>query len=237
MPSAPPAFTRLGAGFDVHGTLLEVIAGEGGDDAKLFAFELFRAYLACIDRLGVTGEIEEAEGGKYSVLVADGRARTLLSAETGIHCIQRIPKNERSGRKQTSYVSVLVTDLVTHGYELTESDLTEVFQRGHGKGGQHQNKTSSAVRLRHRPTGLEVFINGRSQQANRATARTCLAAKVKALLHEQAATARPGFQGAGRGTKVRTYNLIENRVADHRTGRKCHRPASILKEGRFDLLQ
>jgi peptide chain release factor 1 len=236
VPPAPPALTRPGIGFEVRGTLVEVIAGEGGDDAKLFAAELFRGYLALADRNGLTAEIEEAEAGKYSFIIPAATAYPLLSHETGNHCVQRIPANDRNGHRQTSYVSVIVTNLVTYGYTLKDADIEEDFQRGRGPGGQNQNKVSSAVRMRHRPTGISVFINGRSQLMNRQTARTCLGAKVKAHFAERAATARPGYAGAGRGTKIRTYNLLENRIVDHRTGAKCYRPELVLRQGRFELL-
>lgn len=119
--------------------------------------------------------------------------------------------------------------------ELRECDLEESFQKGHGKGGQHQNTTDSAVRLKHKPSGLEVFINGRKQVANRQTARECLASKVREWSKGQ--QTRASYSGAGRGEKARTYNLIENRITDHRNGAKCHRPSMVLDEGRFELLR
>ena len=116
---------------------------------------------------------------------------------------------------------------------MRECDLEESFQRGHGKGGQHQNTTDSAVRLRHKPSGLEVFINGRDQVVNRQTARECLAGKLAAWAKGQ--QTRAAYAGAGRGDKVRTYNLIDNRITDHRNGAKCHRPEMVLEEGCFEL--
>lgn len=162
------------------------------------------------------------------------KAESLFSGESGVHCIQRVPRNGK-GKKHTSYVSVNVTRLMTSTHTLNEHDLEESFQRGHGKGGQHQNKTDSAVRLRHKPTGLEVFINGRSQMANRKTARACLAGKIDELLKKNISTKvqhRPG-----RGDKIRTYNLTDSRVTDHVTGAKCHYPPDILKAGKFELLR
>ena len=118
---------------------------------------------------------------------------------------------------------------------MRESDLEESFQRGHGKGGQHQNTTSSMVRLRHKPTGLEVVINGRDQGTNRQTARQALAGKIEAWTKAQ--ETRADYGGAGRGSKIRTYNLADHRVTDHRTGAKCSQPDLILKSGRFELLR
>lgn len=119
---------------------------------------------------------------------------------------------------------------------LRECDLEETFQRGsQGAGGQNANKVCSAVRLRHKPSGLEVLINGRDQVRNRRTARECLAGKLAqwAKGHQS----RAAYAGAGRGDKIRTYNLIDNRVTDHRNGAKCHRPEMVLEEGRFELLR
>lgn len=117
---------------------------------------------------------------------------------------------------------------------LNAADLEETLQRFGGRGGQAQNKVCSGVRLRHKPTGLEVTIQGRDQYANRQTARQCLAAKLRDWTKAQ--HSRAAYAGAGRGEKVRTYNLIDNRITDHRNGAKCHRPEMVLEEGRFELL-
>lgn len=149
-----------------------------------------------------------------------------------------MPPTERSGRRHTSFVAVMVTPLrPTRTIELHERDLDERFQRFGGPGGQHQNRVSSGVRLRHKPTGLEVTISGRDQVENRRIARDALRGKLVARAKEQAQAGRAVYGGAGRGDgKVRTYNLIENRVVDHRTGAKLHRPKLVLDEGRFELL-
>ncbi len=119
--------------------------------------------------------------------------------------------------------------------QMKETDLEESFQRFGGKGGQHQNKTSSGVRLKHKPTGLEVSISGRDQSVNRQTARECLAGKLAA--YAKAQQTRASYLGAGRGEKARTYNLIENRITDHRNGVKCHSPSRVLEDGQFELLR
>lgn len=212
-----------------------MISGEGGDDSKLFAEQLFTAYLKYLDRNGLEAELEETGPKKFSFVCENPKAESLFDAEIGCHCVQRIPKNDRGGRKHTSYVAVVVTRLHQQNGQMVESDLEESFQRGHGNGGQHQNKTSSAVRLKHRPTGLEVFINGRSQQGNRRTARMCLAGKIKRFLDSGIKPSE--FAGAGRGDKIRTYNLADNRVTDHRTNAKVHHPDNILKQGKFELLR
>lgn len=147
-----------------------------------------------------------------------------------------MPSNGK-GSKHTSYVVVMVTLLrPVKIVELKEHDLEESFQRGsQGAGGQNANKVNSAVRLRHRPTGLEVFINGRDQIRNRETARECLAGKLANWAKGQ--QTRVAYAGAGRGEKIRTYKLSDNLIVDHRNGAKCHRPSMVLDEGRFELLR
>ncbi len=147
-----------------------------------------------------------------------------------------MPSNGK-GAKHTSYVVVMVTLLrPVKNTALRECDLEESFQRGsQGAGGQNANKVNSAVRLRHKPSGLEVLINGRDQIRNRQTARECLAGKLAAWVKNQ--QTRASYAGAGRGEKIRTYNLADNRITDHRNGAKCHRPEMVLEEGRFELLR
>lgn len=213
-----------------------MIGGEGGDDAKAFAGELWTAYLAYAARNRLLPEFGDEGPSKFSFTVTDRRAIDLFEPEAGGHCIQRVPPNERAGRRHTSYVTVVVTLLRPQkSVDMRESDLDESFQRVGGKGGQNQNKVSSGVRLKHRPTGLEVLIKGRDQLVNRATARECLAGKL-AEWHKAQQT-RAAYSGAGRGDKIRTYNLIDNRITDHRNAAKCHRPEMVLKEGRFELLR
>jgi peptide chain release factor 1 len=188
-----------------------------------------------MDRNGLEAELEETGPTKYSFVCEDLKAESLFEGESGCHCVQRIPKNDRGGRKHTSYVAVVVTRLHSQNTDMKETDLEESFQRGHGNGGQHQNKTSSAVRLKHKPSGLDVFINGRSQQSNRRIARICLAGKLSELVKN--GKSQSTFAGAGRGDKIRTYNLADHRITDHQTGAKCHMPDSIMKSGRFELLK
>lgn len=125
---------------------------------------------------------------------------------------------------------------------LPESELAVTTQGGHGKGGQHQNKRDSAVRMRHVPTGLTVFINGRDQHANRREALRILTAKVNDYKQSQAdaqyAVARKAQLGdAGRGGKIRTYNFIDCRAVDHRSGRKTPHVRRVIERGEFELLK
>ena len=138
--------------------------------------------------------------------------------EAGKHCVQRIPPTETKGRKQTSYVSVGILPLrpeKTYA-PLKPCDLDETFQVGSGPGGQHRNKTASTVRMRHIPTGMQVYIDGRDQSTNRRTALRILTAKVNEAAWEKTTEQynikkKEQCGDGGRGTKIRTYNFMESR--------------------------
>lgn len=162
--------------------------------------------------------------------------------ENGKHCVQRIPDTERHGRKQTSIVSVGILPIKKHESweEIPESDLEITTQCGHGPGGQHQNKTESAVRIKHIPTGMTVFINGRDQHSNKREARKIITQKVNELKMaerdaEYAAFRKQQMGNGSRSDKIRTYNFMESRVTDHRLGTKTQNVKAIMK-GEFWLL-
>lgn len=166
----------------------------------------------------------------------------MFGREGGKHCVQRIPPTEKGGRRQTSYLTVAVLPVPKQSRRtLSESDIEVKTQGGHGKGGQHQNKTDSAVRMRHKPTGLHVFINGRSQHANRREALRILTAKVNDYMcaqedAEYAKLRKLRMGDGGRGDKIRTYNFIKGRAVDHRSGKKTSEVRRIIERGAFNLL-
>ncbi len=149
--------------------ILEILFGEGGDDSKNFVDELFAAYLKYASGLGFKHELLHSDYGHIVAKISGKGVGNAFKHEPGKHCVQRIPETEAKGRKQTSIVVVGVLPIRNDtGFEpLKDAELEVTTQRGHGKGGQHQNKTDSAVRMRHIPTGLAVFINGRDQHSNK----------------------------------------------------------------------
>ncbi len=222
---------------------MEIVFGEGGKDSKLFVDDLMTAYIKYAYSLKLQSEILTTDEG-HAVLQFKGKgAGSAFKHESGKHCIQRIPPTEGKGRKQTSMVCVAILPMPPDNkYKpLPEGDLETKTQCGHGPGGQHQNKTASAVRLTHKPTGIQVFINGRDQHANKREALRILTARVneKAVSERSAEYSdlrKRQIDGGGRGNKIRTYNWLESRVVDHRLGVKTKAIREVLEKGRFGIL-
>lgn len=161
--------------------------------------------------------------------------------EPGKHSVQRVPPTEKNGRVQTSLVSVAILPIREAYYHgLADRDLEITTQRGHGKGGQHQNTTDSAVRMKHIPTGIMVFINGRDQYHNKKTAYSILSERVSQhfqdiedkkynkIKHDQ-------LGDSSKSGKIRTYNFMKSRVVDHILNKSTTQIDKVMK-GRFDLL-
>jgi peptide chain release factor 1 len=226
---------------------LEIRAGTGGDEAALFAGDLFRMYTRYAERQGWHVEVlsaSEGEHGGYkeiiSRVVGDG-AYSKLKFESGAHRVQRVPKTEAQGRIHTSAVTVAVLPESedVEDIEINPSDLRVDTYRSSGAGGQHVNKTDSAVRLTHLPTGIVVECQDeRSQHKNRARAMSLLAAKLKdaevTKRETEQAELRRGLVGRGdRSERIRTYNFPQGRVTDHRVNLKLNRLDDVL-EGDLD---
>lgn len=215
------------------------MAGEGGEDAENFCRELTRAYYLHCGRKGWLLEDNETGDRKLS-FIAPPAALSFFQAEIGQHCVQRVPPTERGGRRHMSLVSLMATPIPKAAPASRILDgVEEIFQRGHGKGGQNQNKVATGVRVSLH--GESVFINGRSQLHNRELALRILEQRLRAkakesALAKQAAVRGQQYTGGGRGRKIRTYNYIENRVTDHRTNLKISQVQQVLKGGRFELL-
>ena len=225
-----------------YGVVLEVRAGAGGDEAALFAEELAMMYIAYAERQGcrVSKEHESrgSSGGFKGAVFefAHPAAYPALRYETGVHRVQRIPVTEKSGRIHTSTASVAILPLREQPeLSIEPGDIDMEFSRSGGAGGQNVNKVETAVRLVHRPTGIEVRCQSeRSQQKNRERAMSILVAKLEELHEiEQAkahASERRDQIGTGdRSEKIRTYNFPQNRITDHRIKVSWHNIEEVLQ--------
>ena len=228
--------------------VLEIRAGTGGDEATLFAAELFRMYSRFADAHGWKVDILDLSesgirGVKEVSAIVEGRgAFATLRYEAGVHRVQRVPETEASGRIHTSAVTVAVLpEAEDIEIEIAPSDLRVDTYCASGPGGQGVNTTYSAVRLTHRPTGLVVTCQDeRSQIKNKAKAMRVLKSRLlemeQARAESEIGAERRRMVGSGdRSEKIRTYNFPQNRVTDHRAGLSVHKLPSIL-EGNLDPL-
>src|SRR5882672_10165722 len=233
---------------DDKNVFLEIRAGAGGDEAGLFASELFRMYTKYAERQRWKWEVIDSHptgvGGLKEVvaLVQGRRAWSRLKFERGVHRVQRVPVTESSGRIHTSTATVAVLpEAEDVDVKVEEKDLRVDVYRSSGPGGQGVNTTDSAVRITHLPTGLVVTCQDeRSQIKNRAKAMRVLKARLleRAQDEQQAAIAadrRSQVGTGGRSERIRTYNFPQTRVTDHRIGLTLHRLPEVL-EGEIDEL-
>jgi peptide chain release factor 1 len=214
---------------DEGNVILEVRAGTGGDEAALFAGDLFRMYVKFVEAKGWKVDVlsaSEGTAGGYKEVVAEvaGRgAYARLKFESGVHRVQRVPTTEAQGRIHTSAATVAVLPLAEEiDLAINEADLKIDTMRASGAGGQHVNKTESAIRITHLPTGIVVAVQEeRSQHRNRAKAMALLRSRIldgeNQRANEQRAEARRSQVGSGdRSQRIRTYNFPQGRVTDHR---------------------
>lgn len=244
---------------DDRDVLLEVKAGEGGEESALFAGDLVRMYLRYAERRGWRAEVldaTESDLGGYKNVVLAVRSRgtpgpgegvwARLKFEGGVHRVQRVPVTESQGRIHTSAVGVLVmpeTDEGDDEVQIGPNDVRVDVFRSSGPGGQSVNTTDSAVRITHLPTGIVVSCqNEKSQLQNREQAmrilRARLLAEARAAADAEAAAARRSqVRTVDRSERIRTYNFPENRVSDHRTGFKAYNLDQVLDGDLDPVLQ
>ena len=228
----------------MNSVILEIRAGTGGDEAGLFAAELLRMYQKFAESQNWKFRILSTTSGgignlKQATAEIGGAAGSnifkLLKNESGVHRVQRVPRTEKSGRIHTSTVTIAILPPVsTHEVEINPQDLKIETFRASSHGGQNVQKTETAVRLTHLPTGVTVSCQDeRSQKQNKIKAEEILQRRLFQMMQEQKKSKvdelrREQIGTAGREEKIRTYNFPQNRVTDHRQGKSWHKLREIL---------
>ena len=232
---------------DERNIFLEIRAGTGGDEAAIFAADIFKSYLRYAENRGWKVEIVSLSEGVLNgykeviALIKGQGAFSRLKYEGGVHRVQRVPLTESQGRVHTSAVTVAVMPEVDDvEIDIAEKDLKIDVMRSSGNGGQSVNTTDSAVRVTHLPTGI-VVVNqdGKSQHKNKDAAMKILKAKLYDLQMQERnakeSEARKQQVGSGdRSARIRTYNYPQNRITDHRVGLTLYRLDAIMEGGLYD---
>ena len=232
---------------DEKGAILEVRAGTGGDEAALFAGDLFRMYQKYAEKRGWTMELlsaSEGTAGGYKEIIAQISGRGVfarLKFESGAHRVQRVPATETQGRIHTSAATVAVLPEVADvDMTINDSDLRIDTMRSQGAGGQHVNKTESAIRITHVPTGIVVMMQEeRSQHRNKAKAMDVLRSRLfdrerQKLDDERAADRRSQVGSGDRSERIRTYNFPQGRVSDHRINLTLYKIDKVMEGEALD---
>ena len=234
---------------DAKDVILEIRAGTGGDEASLFVGDLYRMYMRYFEKNGLKVDLmslSEGTAGGYKEIVCSVAGQSvfgILKFESGVHRVQRVPATESQGRVHTSAATVVVLPEADEvDVELNMEDVKVDTYRASGAGGQHVNKTESAVRLTHIPTGIVVECQeGRSQHKNKDKAITILRTRMYEAeaqkLHAERAAARKSQVASGdRSEKIRTYNYPQGRVTDHRIGLTLYNLDNIMNGDMAEII-
>jgi len=236
-PEIPQEEEKIGK----QAVIIEIRAGQGGDEAGLFARDLYRMYSRYAQTKGWREKVIDSNnstiGGYKEVIfeISGEGAYDELQNEGGVHRVQRIPKTEKQGRVHTSTatVAVLLKPKKTE-FNISPADLEITTYKSSGPGGQYVNKTESAIRILHKPSGLVVTCQSeRNQLSNKETAMTLLAARLlqrqeEADLSKLTSERREQIGWAKRSEKIRTYNYPQNRITDHRIDKSWHNLETII---------
>ncbi len=230
----------------VNKIIIEVRAGAGGDEAAIFAGNLVSMYQRYAQKRGwsfIILDSNQTSLGGYKTFIGKISGQGVYNAlknESGVHRIQRVPATEKSGRVHTSTASVaILPEVEPRSFDINPNDLEISFFRSSGPGGQNVNKVETAVRILHKPTGVVVASQTeRSQSANKESALSILRSKLYEEMQAQKAATlgelrREQIGSMERSEKIRTYNFPDDRITDHRIGKKFHHIEKIL-EGNLD---
>jgi len=220
--------------------IMEIRAGEGGDDAKLFVSDMLRMYQRYCDGHSIKASVLEFDESS-AILAVEGPIENLVCFEAGVHRVQRVPPTEKRGRRQSSTVTVAVLPEAQDLKPFDEKELDISTFRGRGPGGQHRNTSDTGIRVVHRATKINAQCShGRSQWQNKVAAIRLVTARVTEHLKEQGdkdrcQQRREQIGKAGRAEKVRTYSFNENRVKDARASKTLYCLDKIM-DGELDRL-
>ena len=234
---------------DARNTVLEIRSGTGGEEAALFAADLFRMYSRFAEQKGWKVEVLSSSPAEHGglkeiiALISGDRVFSALRFEGGVHRVQRVPATESQGRIHTSTATVaLLPEAEEVEVDIRDEDLEFTATGSGGPGGQHVNTTNSAVQITHKPSGIMIRCQEeRSQHKNRARAMQILRSRLLKMAteaqHSAEAAERRGMVGSGeRSEKIRTYNFPQNRVTDHRLGLTLHKLDSVMQGDLDELL-
>ena len=235
---------------DDKNTIIEVRAGTGGDEAALFAADIYRMYTRFAERSGWKYEVLESNAigiGGFKEIIFSVKGESvygMMKFESGVHRVQRVPKTETSGRVHTSAATVaILPEAEAADIQVIDAELKIDTYRASGAGGQHVNKTESAIRITHLPTGLVVTCQDEtSQHKNKAAAlkvlrSRLLAAEKEKLAKERAATRRDMVSTGDRSAKIRTYNFPQGRITDHRINFTAYNLEGVMDGDIKDIIE